>query len=130
MERLRLGRVSCWRLNSSERKQGEMSLRLLKDGLYKANRLFLELRLEARARLPYGQYWTLMESRVEISKQIRSKEQSRHHKKEVHLEAECGRHSLCRWMRKFGSGIEKDRVPAGENDNGDRDIYRGIMLNI
>ena len=35
----------CWRLRSSDREQGEMSLKILRDGLYKANKLFFNLRL-------------------------------------------------------------------------------------
>ena len=81
-----------------------MSLKLLRDGLHKANKLFLELRLEARSKLSHTQYWALMERLGERSKQIRSKEQKRLHRKEVNLEkrdSDCGRHVICRWMRKF-----------------------------
>ena len=106
-ERLRLGKDVCWRLRSSDKEQGEMSLKILRDGLYKANKLFFNLRLEARDRLPYGQYWTMMEELGERSKHIRTKEKVKLHKKETYLkrrDSDCNRHILCRWMRKFADG--------------------------
>ena len=75
----------CWRHKPTDRKHGEMSLNTLKQGLHKVNSEFFRLRLEARTRLEYNQYWTKMEKLGERSKHIRSEEQKRIHKKEVNL---------------------------------------------
>ena len=79
LEKIRLGKDLCWRLRSSDKEQGEMSLKILRDGLYKANKVFFNLRLEARDRLPHRQYWTLMESLGERSMHIRTKEKVKLH---------------------------------------------------
>ena len=73
----------CWRHPPSDRRQAEMTLNQLREGLLKANRVFLELRLDARSRLNHAQYWTLMERIGERSKQVRSEELIRLQKKEI-----------------------------------------------
>ena len=58
----------------------------------------LELRLEARSRLTHNQYWTLMERIGERSKQVRSEETKRLHKKEKNIEKRNERfdiHVIC-----------------------------------
>ena len=94
----------CWRHRPSDRKQVEMSLHSPRKGLQKASRQFTELRLETRSRLKHSQYWTKMTELGERSKQIRSKEQKRLHKKEVNLrkrgtELELG--------KSYGGGTKK-----------------------
>ena len=100
-----------------------MTLNQLKEGLQKANRVFLELRLEARSRLTHSQYWTLMERLGERSKQVRSEETKRLQKKEKNLEKRnerCEKHVICRWMRDFCRKVIKDREEqSGRSDMDD-----------
>ena len=57
MAELTLGVDKCWRHKPSDRRKSDMSLNLLKEGLSKASKLFLEVRLEERSRLSHLQYW-------------------------------------------------------------------------
>ena len=89
-----------------------MSLKHLKQGLNKSNKLFLEARLEARARLKHFQHWSLMEVIREKSRQSRSLEQKRLRKKESSLlkrDQDCRKYLLCNWIRRLGCDIEKDK---------------------
>ena len=111
-EELRKGVKKCWRHKPSDISQAEMSLNLLRQGLAKSNKLFLDLRLEARARLNHSQYWSLMERIGEKSRQSRSKEQKKLRYKEKNLKRrseDCGRHILCRWMRGFSQTLRNTR---------------------
>ena len=106
---------------SSDRKQAEMSLALLKEGLIKAEKVFLDLRLEARSSMEHAQYWTLMGRIGEKSMQVRSKEQIRLHRKEVNLKKrgeDCQRHILCRWMRIFCKQVHDEKLKKGEPEEG------------
>ena len=56
------GEEKCWRHKPSDRKQVDMSLNLLREGLQKASKVFLEARHEARSRLSHSKYYTKMET--------------------------------------------------------------------
>ena len=85
----------CWRHRSSDRRQAELSLAQLKEGLIVVENEFLKLRLEAKSSMTQSQYWTLMEKIGEKSKQVRSEESKRLQKKEMNLKnrsENCKRH--------------------------------------